>query len=76
MTDSDTLVVLSTPTCHRCDFVGRHLDGRKREYTKVDVTEDAEWRSWMEERGFNAVPITIKGDGVVHGVDLDAIDAL
>lgn len=73
---TDTLVVLSTPGCQRCKIVGKHLDAKGVEYTYIDVTQDAEWRAWMEEQNLRNVPQTIRGDERVEGVDFDAINRL
>ena len=72
----DTLVVLSTPTCHRCQFVRKHLDAKGVKYEYIDVTTDPDWRDYMEERNLSQVPQTVRGDQRVEGVVLDAINRL
>lgn len=76
MTDSSTIVVLSTPTCGGCRFVINHLKARGVDYEKIDVTQDEEWRRWMVDRNLTKVPQTIKGDDRVEGADIDAINRL
>lgn len=73
---TDTIIVLSTPACQRCKTVARHLDNKDVEFTYVDVHEDEEWANWMRENNFSAVPITISGGTIIHGVDFDAINRL
>ena len=73
---ADTLVLLSTPTCHRCKFVARHLDAKGVEYEYIDVTTDPDWRGYMDDNDLKNVPQTVRGDQRVEGVDLDAINRL
>lgn len=73
---ADTLVLLSTPTCHRCKFVARHLDAKGVEYEYIDVTTDPDWRGYMDDNDLSQVPQTVRGDQRVEGVDLDAINRL
>lgn len=72
----DTLFVLSTPTCQRCKIVGKHLTAKGVDYVYVDVTNDPEWREWMDQHGLLNVPQTVRGSERVEGVDFDAINRL
>lgn len=54
-----TLVLYSTPSCSKCVFLERILQGHGLLYTKVDVSEggDAAARALLEKLGFIAVPV-------------------
>lgn len=73
---TNTIIVLSTPTCQRCKIVAKHLEAKGVEFQYVNVQEDAEWAAWMRENNLANVPQTIRGDERVEGVDFDAINRL
>ena len=72
------LVVLSTPTCHRCKAVARKLTEAGVDHEYLDVTDpiNSEWRDRMVERGLTQVPQTVRGDTWVEGFDPDALERL
>lgn len=73
---TNTIIVLSTPTCQRCKVVAKHLEAKGVEFQYVNVQEDAEWAAWMRENNLSNVPQTIRGDERVEGVDFDSINRL
>ena len=75
----DTITVLSTPTCHKCKFVAKHLDAKGVDYEYIDLSlpENAAWVELFRARGLTNVPQTFKGDSEwIEGVDFARIEAL
>lgn len=75
----ETIVILSTPTCSRCKFVGKHLDAKGVDYEFVDLSDpdNADFLAEFQARNLSNVPQTFKGDSDwVEGVDFAKIESL
>ena len=73
---ADTIFVLSTASCQRCKVVAKHLDMRGIRYEYINVEQDRDWYDWMTSQGYRNVPLTVRGEEHVEGVDFDAINRL
>lgn len=72
MTD---IVVYSSNMCGACEMVKEFLRLRGREFVERNVSVDLEGRQALLDLGFDATPVTVIGDTVVDGFDVDKIDA-
>jgi glutaredoxin len=68
--------LLSQPGCVQCKAVERRLTENGAEFDKIDVSEDAEWASKLQERGIMRVPVTVRGDVWIEGFDPDGLETL
>ena len=76
---AEPLIVLSTPTCHRCKFVRKHLDAKGVDYEYIDLTDpkNEAWLERFQSRNLRNVPQTFRGESDwIEGVDFAAIEAL
>lgn len=61
-----TITVYSKPRCPQCDATARLLDKQGLDYTKIDVTEDAQALEYIKGLGYQQAPVVIVGDGEDH----------
>ncbi|HIK01754.1 TPA: glutaredoxin family protein [archaeon] len=55
--------IYTTPTCAYCISAKEFFDKNDIEYEAIDITKDAEGMKWMQERGFQGVPVIVLGEG-------------
>jgi glutaredoxin-like protein NrdH len=70
------VILLSKPGCVQCNAVARKLVANGVEFEKIDVSEDPEWLSWLDEKSIKRVPVTVRGDEYVEGFDPDGLERL
>lgn len=74
------LVVLSSPTCHQCTTVVRHLQARGIPHRYIDVTSDPEYADLLAAHNIRAVPVTLREGAPreewVMGFDPDGLGRL
>lgn len=64
--------VYSTPNCQYCDKVKTFLKENNKEYTEINIAEDAEAKAQMiEMTGQMKVPVITVGNYIIVGSDLD-----
>lgn len=82
LTATAELVVLSTPSCHRCKTVARHLQSEGIDHRYIDVTDPmhAEYAELLAEHGVKEVPVTFREGAPreewVMGFDPDGLGRL
>ncbi len=53
--------IYTTRTCAQCPLVINFMKMKNQEYEKVDVTDDASKREWLQKQtGYSTVPVTIR----------------
>ena len=68
------IIVYSSNMCGACEMVKEFLRLRGREFVERNVSVDLQGRKELLDLGFDATPVTVIGDRVVEGFDVDAID--
>ena len=61
--------------CGACEMVKEFLRLRGKEFVERNVSVDMQGRQELLDLGFDATPVTVIGDSVVEGFDVDRIDA-
>ena len=61
--------------CGACEMVKEFLRLRGKEFLERNVSVDLQGRKELLELGFDATPVTVIGDSVVEGFDVEKIDA-
>ena len=69
------ITVYSSNMCGACEMVKEFLRLRGKEFFERNVSVDMQGREELLELGFDATPVTVIGDSVVEGFDVDKIDA-
>jgi glutaredoxin len=69
------IIVYSSNMCGACEMVKEFLRLRGKEFFERNVSVDMQGREELLELGFDATPVTVIGDSVVEGFDVDKIDA-
>ena len=69
------ITVYSSNMCGACEMVKEFLRLRGLEFVERNVSVDLQGREELLELGFDATPVTVIGDSVVEGFDVDKIDA-
>ena len=69
------IIVYSSNMCGACEMVKEFLRLRGREFVERNVSVDLQGREELFELGFDATPVTVIGESVVEGFDVDKIDA-
>ena len=69
------ITVYSSNMCGACEMVKEFLRLRGKEFVERNVSVDLQGRKELLELGFDATPVTVIGDSVVEGFDVDKIDA-
>ena len=69
------IIVYSSNMCGACEMVKEFLRLRGKEFVERNVSVDMQGRKELLELGFDATPVTVIGDSVVEGFDVDKIDA-
>ena len=69
------ITVYSSNMCGACEMVKEFLRLRGKEFFERNVSVDMQGRKELLELGFDATPVTVIGDSVVEGFDVDKIDA-
>lgn len=65
------VVVYGQPGCQQCKTMKRHLDTKQVEYQYIDVTEDEKAMKWLDDMGYQSVPVTRIGFTHFAGFDPD-----
>ena len=68
------ITVYSSNMCGACEMVKEFLRLRGREFVERNVSVDLQGRKELLELGFDATPVTVIGESVVEGFDVDKID--
>ncbi len=55
--------IYTTPTCAYCTSAKEFFDKNDIKYEAIDITKDAKGMKWMQERGFQGVPVIVLGEG-------------
>lgn len=58
------VTVYGKPNCMGCDMTKKRLDRNNIPFTPVDVTEDADAFRYVQELGYQGVPVVVVNDGV------------
>ena len=69
------IVVYSSNMCGACEMVKEFLRLRGKEFVERNVSVDLQGRKELLDLGFDATPVTVIGESVVDGFDVDKIDA-
>ena len=69
------ITVYSSNMCGACEMVKEFLRLRGKEFVVRNVSVDLQGRKELLELGFDATPVTVIGDSVVEGFDVEKIDA-
>ena len=69
------IIVYSSNMCGACEMVKEFLRLRGKEFVERNVSVDLQGRKELIELGFDATPVSVIGDSVVEGFDVDKIDA-
>ena len=69
------ITVYSSNMCGACEMVKEFLRLRGKEFFERNVSVDMQGRKELLELGFDATPVTVIGDSVVEGFDVDKIDS-
>ena len=69
------ITVYSSNMCGACEMVKEFLRLRGKEFLERNVSVDLQGRKELLELGFDATPVTVIGESVVEGFDVDKIDA-
>ncbi|WP_022869017.1 glutaredoxin-like protein NrdH [Schaalia vaccimaxillae] len=70
-----TITVYSKPRCPQCDATMRALDKQGLDYTKIDVTQDADALELIKGLGYQQAPVVMAGDDHWSGFRPDRIKA-
>ncbi len=57
------ITIYTTPTCAYCATAKDFFDKNNIEYEAIDITTNVEGMKWMQERGFQGVPVIVLGEG-------------
>ncbi|UUX48918.1 glutaredoxin-like protein NrdH [Nisaea acidiphila] len=71
-----TIIVYSKPACVQCTATTRALGAKGLEYQVVDLTQDDEAFSRVEEMGYQQVPVVVAGESHWAGFRPDLIGQL
>ena len=69
------IIVYSSNMCGACEMVKEFLRLRGKEFVERNVSVDLQGRKELLDLGFDATPVTVIGESVVDGFDVDKIDA-
>ena len=69
------IIVYSSNMCGACEMVKEFLRLRGMEFVERNVSVDLQGRKELLELGFDATPVTVIGESVVEGFDVEKIDA-
>ena len=69
------IIVYSSNMCGACEMVKEFLRLRGKEFVERNVSVDLQGRQELLDLGFDATPVTVIGEAVVEGFDVDKIDA-
>lgn len=71
------VTVYGKPGCVQCNAMKKHLETKNIPFEYKDVTKDELAFKWVDEMGYQAVPVTRIGFKHFYGFDPDAVaDAL
>ncbi len=71
------IAVYSKPSCVQCVQTMKKLDRMGLEYTKIDITEDADAYKYVTETlGYQAAPVVVTEDNHWFGFRPDLINEL
>ncbi len=68
--------VYTLPNCGYCKQLKKHLDKNNIEYEEIVVTESADAKKFMKDRGYTGVPVTVIGTEEIQGLNIEKIDSL
>ena len=69
------IIVYSSNMCGACEMVKEFLRLRGWDFVERNVSVDLQCRKELLDLGYDATPVTVIGDSVVEGFDVDKIDA-
>ena len=69
------IIVYSSNMCGACEMVKEFLRLRGKEFVERNVSVDLQGRKELLDLGFDATPVTVIGESLVEGFDVDKIDA-
>ena len=76
-TNTNNVVIYSTPACHYCNMAKEYFKENNVEYTEHDVAADADKRQAMIDlTGQMGVPVIQIGQDIVIGFDEDKVKEL
>ncbi len=67
--------IYSKPGCVQCNAMERHLKTKGVPYRKIDITEDEAAYKWVQDMGYQGVPVTVIGFRHAQGFDPDWANA-
>jgi glutaredoxin len=70
------IILYSKPQCPYCDRAADYLKRNNFEFTKIDVTEDAEALAFIKEKGHKTVPQIYYEDRVLVEGGYDGLKAI
>ena len=77
MSDTKTVTIYSTPSCHFCHMAKDFFKEKNIAYTEFDVASDQEKRKEMVEKsGQMGVPVIVIGDDLIVGFNKPVISQL
>ena len=71
-----TITVYTKPACAQCNATFRALDKAGIDYTKVDITVDAEARDYVMALGYLQAPVVVAGNDHWAGFRPDRLKTL
>ncbi len=69
----ETIRLYSLPGCTYCSHIKDYLNSQGLSFQEINLETDQAGQSFMEERGYTALPVTIIGTHEISGFRLDKI---
>ncbi|WP_442914654.1 glutaredoxin family protein [Lacrimispora sp.] len=70
---SENIKLYSLPGCTYCSQIKDYLQSQGLSFQEINLETDQAGQSFMEERGYTALPVTIIGTHEISGFRLDKI---
>lgn len=70
---SENIKLYSLPGCTYCSQIKDYLKSQGLSFQEINLVDDEAGQSFMEERGYTALPVTIIGTHEISGFRLDKI---
>jgi glutaredoxin len=71
----DDIKIYTLQNCGYCGQVKKHLKNKGISFEEIVITENADAKKFMKERGYTGVPVTVIGSIEILGPNLDKIDS-
>ncbi|MFV0504345.1 MAG: glutaredoxin family protein [Lachnospirales bacterium] len=71
--NSQPIKIYTLPDCSYCKQTKLYLDKNNYTYEEIDLNTNKAGQSFMSERNYSKLPVTVIGETEIHGFRLDLI---